>query len=447
MAVFLALCLQYFLKVRSGADPRSAILRWQNQVLALAGGSDIWEAYNYPNPPIMALLLSPFMQLSPLWCSLIWFWVKCVLTVTAMVWTFRMVETPDRPFPVWGKVLAVVLGLRAVVGDLTHGNVNLFILFLLVAALYAFSRRHDIGAGLFLALAIACKLTPGLFLPYFLWKRAWRMLAACAVGLVLFFLVVPGLFLGMERNLDCLHSWARKMVLPYVWKGEVTSEHNNQSLAGLVYRLGGRNPSFATYEGYTLVPLEYHNLAQADPETLRLLLKGCMLLFAVAVVWTCRTPTADRAGWRLPAEFSVVILGMLLFSERTWKHHCVTLFLPFAVITYQLSACPLSSRRKRLLIALVVAVVILTTATGTGLSGKLDRLGKLAQVYGGYVWAHLLLLAALGMLLRTRSTISPSTSPKTENRTSKTANPDLFSCPHPNPVDTIAFDSPHLVSG
>ena len=30
-------------------------------------------------------------------------------------------------------------------------------------------------------------------------------------------------------------------------------------------------------------------------------------------------------------EFSVVVLGMLLFCERTWKHHCVTLLLPFTV--------------------------------------------------------------------------------------------------------------------
>ena len=28
---------------------------------------------------------------------------------------------------------------------------------------------------------------------------------------------------------------------------------------------------------------------------------------------------------------------MLLFSERTWKHHCVVLLLPFAVPAYVLS--------------------------------------------------------------------------------------------------------------
>src|SRR5205823_14206012 len=37
---------------------------------------------------------------------------------------------------------------------------------------------------------------------------------------------------------------------------------------------------------------------------------------------TSRRPLATNL-WPLAAEFSLIVLGMLLFSERTWKHHCV----------------------------------------------------------------------------------------------------------------------------
>src|SRR4029077_5987831 len=111
-----------------------------------------------------------------------------------------------------GKGLVVLLCLRPFAGDLTHGNINLFILFLVVASLRAFYRRHDFTAGLHLALAIACKLTPALFVPYFLWKRSWRTLGGCALGLVLYLWVAPGMFLGMSRNAQSLNSWAEKMV-------------------------------------------------------------------------------------------------------------------------------------------------------------------------------------------------------------------------------------------
>ena len=43
----------------------------------------------------------------------------------------------------WAKGLAVLLSLRPIEGDLVHGNVNLLILFLIVASLYAYCRRRD----------------------------------------------------------------------------------------------------------------------------------------------------------------------------------------------------------------------------------------------------------------------------------------------------------------
>jgi len=225
-------------------------------------------------------------------------------------------------------------------GDLYHNNVNIFILFLLVGSLFAFSRERRMTSGVILGLAIACKVTPALFIPYFLWKRAWGALAGCALGLILFLLVVPGLFLGMHRNLELLSSWEKQMIEPFVVNGVVASEHNNQSLPGLVYRLATHSPSFSKfdYDLWRYTPLEYHNWLALTPKTVQWLLKACMAAFVALVIWTCRTPLAPHPkAWSLAVEFSLIVLGMLLFSERTWKHHCVTLLLPFATIVYYLA--------------------------------------------------------------------------------------------------------------
>jgi hypothetical protein len=124
--------------------------------------------------------------------------------------------------------------------------------------------------------------------------------------------------------------------------------------------------------------------------------------FAGLVVWSCRTPTARRRNWRLAAEFSLVLLGMLLFSERTWKHHCVTLLLPFAVLSYYLGACRPGPRLRSYLIASLAVVVVLMATTSTSLLEPFDGAAKLAQVYGAYVWAFLVLVAALVVVLRRR---------------------------------------------
>src|SRR5260370_19016482 len=105
--------------------------------------------------------------------------------------------------------------------------------------------------------------------------------------------------------------------------------------------------------------------------------------------------------WPLAAEFSLIVLGMLLFSERTWKHHCVTLLLTCAVILYYLAVERPNLTLRWFLIGILAAVTLLMASTSiNGLSIWWDKGAKLAQVYGAYVWAYLLLILALVVLLR-----------------------------------------------
>jgi hypothetical protein len=396
LVLFIGLAIQYRIKTAGGHAERSAFGRWRGQIFDLWDGKDVYVLHNYPNAPIMALILTPLALLPDAVGSLGWFVLKVAMALLSVYWVCRLVETRERPFPAWAKALTILLSLRPIMGDLSHGNVNLFILFLVVGSLHAFHRRHDLAAGLLLALAITCKVTPALFLPYFAWKRSWITLGGCAVGLVLFFVVVPGCVLGMRNNAALLGSWYQVMIKPFVVDGVVTTEHINQSIPGLVYRLGTHSPSSLKYVENLPVPVEYHNLLDLTCDQARWLVKGFMALFAGLVVWTCRTPTLRRHGWRLPAEFSLIVLGMLLFSERTWKHHCVTLLLPFAVIAYYLAACRPAAAMRAYLVSTLVAVVLLMASTSTSLLPQ----AKLGQVYGAYTWACLLLVAAMAALLR-----------------------------------------------
>jgi hypothetical protein len=426
-AVLVAVSVQYTVKVtqpsRDGTLTRSAILRWLLQLRDFEGGKDIYHAYNFPNPPIMAILLTPVVELGtlpalkdrgPLVAALAWFYFKVALTVVALVWTFRLVETGGAPFPKWAKALTVLLILRVVQSDLMHGNVNLFILFLVVAALTLFRVRRDASAGVVLGLAVACKLTPALFLPYFAWKRAWRVVAGGLVGLLLFFVFVPGLYLGFAENARELSGWVDGMVKPYLVEGKVTSEQANQSLPGVLYRLAAHHPSTSTFvkdeadqDVYT--PLTYHNLLDLSDTAVRWLVKAGMLLFALAAVLVCRTPTAARGGWRLAAEYGLVLVGMLLFCERTWKHHCVTLLVPFAVLCYALATAPVGRGMRRGVGAAVASSALLIASTSAGLLP--EHWADLAQIYGAFTAALVVVAGALVALLAAAPPDRPTPSP------------------------------------
>ena len=97
---------------------------------------------------------------------------------------------------------------------------------------------------------------------------------------------------------------------------------------------------------------------------------------------------------------------MLLFSERTWKHHCVTLMLPFTVLVYYFAACDPSVALRRYLIATVVAVEVLMGVTMGGVGARWNQFAKMAEAAGAYVWAFLALTAAIVVLLRRRDEAS-----------------------------------------
>ncbi len=396
-AVVLVSAFRYADKVRKpsrdGTQTKSAILRWRDQIEGLAKGEDIYAKYKYPNPPVQALILSPLVELDRLPGALLWFALKVLMAGVSTVWAFRLVRGDGPDLPDGAKLLTVIFAAHSVLGDLSHGNVNIFIAFLVFAALELRRRGLPEAGGLTLALAVACKVTPALFLPYFIWKRAWRMLAGAGVGCVLWFLVVPGAALGWRHNADLLASWYDTMVKPFVIEGRVTSEHANQSIPGLTFRLLTNQPSSLVYDEEDGKPhaVEFHNVADIGPDGAKWVVRGCQALFVLGVVGLCRSRAVT--GRVYAAECAYVMLGMLLFSERTWKHHGVVLILPFAV----LAAVASDRSAKRWLRRAAVADFAAVSALILGPSLVGGELQDLALTFGSHTAVFLLL--TLGVLL------------------------------------------------
>jgi alpha-1,2-mannosyltransferase len=401
-------------------DDRSAFARWRHQLLLLKDGVDISARHNYPNPPVMAVLLEPLAYLPPVAGAMAWFALKVLLAGLSFYGVCRLVEGREGAFAPWARVLAALLCLKPVLDDLTHGNVNLFILALVVGCFVAYRARRDAEAGVLLALAIACKVTPALLVPYFLYKRAWRLLLGTVAGMLLFFYpgFVPAARLGMEHNLTQLRSWYRVMVHPFVIEGKVTAEHINQSLPGLAHRLLTRSPSFVVFKDDVETPARYDNFLSLSPDTVRQLTKGCLLAFGLVVLLTCRSP--GREGWRIGAEYGLIVLGMLLFSERTWKHHAVTLLVPFVVVAYRLPADPR-------LWGVVAASAVLMLLPGLGGGGERETvwasppLSKMALVYGAYTALFVLLAGTMAALAGGASQATSAVIPPEEREAAKAA--------------------------
>lgn len=390
------------------ADHRSAFVRWRPQVIKFWEGVNIYDKMLFPNPPILPISLGPLMALPPVAGAMTWFTIKVALTTAALVMCLRIVKPEKGFFPPFFQSAVLLLSLRPILGDLHHGNINLLILFLIVAMFQAWREGYDLLAGLLLGLAISYKVTPALFIPYFIYKRSWRTVGATILGLFLFMLLVPGLIVGPRFNLECLTMWWHRMLTPFLMEGSTSPQEINQSMVGVLQRLLTEIPPGTNrYDLHLDV-----NLVSWPPEVVSYLVKFLSVGLVGLLALFCRTKAQDRRDPRFLGEIGLVVLTMLFVSERSWKHHFVTLVLPYTYLVWELYFL---SRKlaPRLLIGGALGVsFLLMAATSTELGGLFaeGRGHEIAQGYGMFLWAAVVLYAAVAWRLQSGGSGSQSLS-------------------------------------
>lgn len=384
---------------------RSALVKWRPDVQALWDGGAVYGAdrgdgrEGFPTPPFVALALTPFLALGDVPGAIAWALFKLALAWWSVLAVLRLCAGRARDFPPWAAALVLLLSWRVMHSDVTHGNVNLALLALLVAAARPWHARRDLRAGLWIGLAAAVKVTPLLFALHFARKRAWTALGGVALGLAAGLLVVPSLFLGLERNLELFGGWWQQMAAPYLAGapvGVMQSEHINQSLLGVLARL--LSPAVAIPAHPPRYPADvFVNVLALSPEALRVVHRAMCLLVLALLFHGTRAPRERREGPRVVGEWALVTLAMLMLSERSWKQHYVVLLFPLAFLAWQAWTVPDTRRSARLGLAASLVVAL----SGSGILGA--RGSDLAESYGLFLWGAAALFVVCGRLLSRRS--------------------------------------------
>jgi alpha-1,2-mannosyltransferase len=217
---------------------------------------------------------------------------------------------------------------------------------------------------------------------------------ATALGMGLFLLIVPSLVIGPQFNGECLGMWWHRMLSPYLAKGVVGDQEMNQSMVGVLSRLLTAPRGM---EGPYARKLAGLNLVTWAPQVVVGLVKLLSLILVALLAIFCRTKMTRRTDPRLVGEFALVVMTMLFVSERSWKHHYVTLLLPYSYLMYEFGIARGVTTRVR--VALSVAIwtsVLLMATTSNDLGGQFARHSahKIAQGYGMFLWAGVVLYIA-----------------------------------------------------
>ena len=353
----------------------------------LAAGEDIYvdEIFPYMYPPFLAFLLTPLIFVSLGVAKFVWYLANISFIILSFVLLFKLARPkPDKPFPL--TFLSLLFTLRFL-GDSTHrGQVNILILFLCVLTLYFFSHARLGWAALFLAMAIAIKLTALLLVAYFLFKRKFRFCGLTAACLVLV-LLLPAIGSGFIQNSRALKQY------PAVAANIYDHDKLNQSLHNIMFHL---------FRPVTIKDNSDIHIIQLDEALIKWLTYLLILAMALFTAYELRGK-AETAGRGFNIEFSIVITLMLLFSPVSRKDHFITLLIPYFFYFHSLLDPSFFKRvrKKKLLLACLLGSFLLSSATVESVVGNLA--GDFLESYFCVTWGTLMLW--IGLLFLRRETM------------------------------------------
>ncbi|MCA9373145.1 DUF2029 domain-containing protein [Candidatus Woesebacteria bacterium] len=318
-------------------------------------------------PPLTLVLLSPLAALPVGLAEDFWTLGSVFALIGLIVLILKSVDMDVG----WEKV-ATIFGLALFSFPfkftLGMGQINLCVLFLSCLTFFWYRKEKPWSAGFVLALAATLKVTPVLFLLFFLRKKQWAASASFLLSF-LSFQLAGLLLLGFSVTKEY---WLKIFpAIPTVGNGI----YYNQAVTGWLARSG------------------------VDGSISKVLLYG---LLAVLIFGTWRMIKPGRhAATRELLEFGLVSLVILLGTGLVWQHHYVLSLIPFLGIIFSL---PDTSQNLRRWIQLGLVACYILIAWNIKLSAAFSswplNLFLSHVLYGGVVLGSLSIL-----LLRPKKTL------------------------------------------
>lgn len=181
--------------------------------------------------PMAALFFVPFGAI-PYTVSA-WLWATVLLALTiGLAWeSARPVR--NHLYLTWFIVAATVCAMP-VLHNHKFGQVSLLLVVPVLLSLRFYEHDRPISAAACLAFAASFKFYPILFLPYFLFKRDLKFLAAAIAFCLLFMAIIPAIAIGPHDTVSFYQNVVAQLDARF---GHHIRDSNSQSFRSFTYRL------------------------------------------------------------------------------------------------------------------------------------------------------------------------------------------------------------------
>lgn len=297
--------LSYY--VGASAIQQGRTLYTQETHESVSASIGIRQVGRYLYPPTFAILIRPFLLMSPYAASLLWFFVNVGLLLIGVGLLLSQSKLRDHRAKAALLLLPVVFTPALMTLYLGQVNILIFLLIVLVWRTFVHGRRYT--PGVLLALSAWIKLWPLVLVGYFIWKREWKVVAGALLGLLLIGVLTFALA-GTEQTTSFFTD-----MLPKISQGtEPGIDHLNQSIPGVFAKL------FAPSSNYVYPLIQSPMLAQQGSRI-------AVLLLIIATISLCSLPILLKDRDQFSTEFMLVVIAAMLITGRLFESN-LTLLLP-----------------------------------------------------------------------------------------------------------------------
>jgi len=165
----------------------------------------------YKYSPASAVFFSILTFLPYEIAKLIWYFSQLIFLFLALSLSYDLLPLKQKKR---GTVMLFsFLILAKFLGrEVELGQVNIFILFLLLLMVKASLERKEIKGGLFWGFSLFFKPYALVFFPYFILKKKLKLIAS-GLGMLILSFLLPAIFYGFKHNLQVLKEWPRTLFL------------------------------------------------------------------------------------------------------------------------------------------------------------------------------------------------------------------------------------------
>jgi hypothetical protein len=314
---------------------------------------------NFKYPPLFASITALFALTSEKAAATTWFIFNFILIIIFLFYSGKMIfndKLVSRQRN-WIYFWSLILTSRFYMLNFDEGQVNILMIATLFLGIYISRKGKDFIGGLLIGFSILIKYMSAIFIPYFLFKRKFKLVSYILFSLILFS-ILPAILWGWERN-----AFLQSHYFPYLCKTSLDansmSDYVNQSLMSTIIRFFSNQSQY----GINLMNLKDYHLGFFTGVSFILIYISCFLP-------NHKNSTDEKKECFKNIDIAMLSICAAFFNPNAWMHAFIFLTFGYMVLFRYLFQARFKDKMVLFLIILSFIFHSFTNSFLTGIWAK-----------------------------------------------------------------------------